>query len=92
MKSPELFAILERLVHLWCDRRALNALRYFLAGYPLYMGTSDEWHMLWKALRDVRGLTAADLPDAERVLVEEALRIVDRLIRASGQVPGGPAA
>jgi len=90
--DSELGTILDGLVGRWCDRRALDPLRYLLAAYPLHMRTSDEWHQLWVALRNVRGLSAQVLPDVERKLVEDALRLVDRAIRGAGQVPAGPSA
>jgi hypothetical protein len=92
IKGSELPTILDDLIGRWCDRRALNPLRYLLNAYPLHMGTSDEWQELWAALRNVRGLSAADLQDAERHRVDEALRLVDRAIREAGQVPTGPSA
>ena len=84
--DPELGSILRDLVGRWCDRRALDPLRYLLDAYPFYMGTSDEWHKLGSALRNVRGLGPETLPNSERELVENALRMVDRAIRAAGQV------
>lgn len=92
MTSPSLDALLAGLVNSWCDRRALSPLRCLLAAYPMHMGTSDEWHELWTALRNVRGLNEGQLLEAERSQAEDALRLVDRAIRASGQVPTGPSA
>ena len=90
--SPKLSSILDDLVERWCDRRALRPLRLVLVAYPAVMSTSDAWHQLWGALRNVRGLNDIELPDPERQQVEEALRLVDRAIRGAGQVPTGPSA
>ena len=90
--NSELSSILDNLIERWCDRRALGPLRLALVAYPATMSTSDEWHRLWAALRNVRGLNDIELPDPERQQVEQALRLVDRAIRAAGQVPTVPSA
>jgi len=90
--SSELGPIMQSLTDKLCDRRALAPLRHLLEGWPLIMGTSDEWHALWSALRNLRGVAVHKLTDEERSLVDQAYRLVDRSIRAAGQVPGGPSA
>jgi hypothetical protein len=90
--SSELGPIMQSLTEKLCDRRALGPLRHLLEGWPLIMATSDEWHALWSALRNLRGVAVHELTDEERGLVDQAYRLVDRSIRAAGQVPGGPSA
>jgi len=90
--SRDIGAVIQELTNSLCDRRALGPLKYLLAGWPMMMATSDEWHALWSALRDLRGVAPHDLTDEEGALVDEAYRIVDRSIRTAGQVPGGPSA
>ena len=58
----------------------------------MIMGTSDESHALWSALRNLKGVASPQLTATELALVEQAYRIVERAIRATGQVPGGPSA
>ena len=84
--NDELPELLKRLVEGWCDRRALSPLRCILAAYPMINGTSDEWHELYRALRNVRGLGDI-LTDPEQRDVEQALRLVDRSLRAVGRTP-----
>jgi hypothetical protein len=90
--NSELGPIMQSLIERLCDRRALGPLRHLLAGWPMTMSTSDEWHDLWAALRNLRGVAGPQLLAEERALVEQAYRIVDRSIRAAGQLPGGPSA
>ena len=90
--SSEIGPIMQSLTEKLCDRRALGPLRHLLAGWPLTMATSDEWHALWAALRNLRGVAVHQLTDEERTLVDQAYRLVDRSIQAAGQVPGGPSA
>ena len=90
--SSEIGPILQSLTDSLCDRRALGLLRHLLDGWPMIMGTSDESHALWSALRNLKGVASPQLTAAERALVEQAYGIVDRSIRAAGQVPGGPSA
>ena len=88
----QLDILLEDLVDGWCARRALDPLRRLLPGYPMHMGLSDEWHLLWNALRNVKGLPDPILQDGERRKVEEALRIIERAMGKAGQAPVGPSA
>ena len=90
--SSEIGPIMQSLTDKLCDRRALGPLRHLLEGWPLIMATSDEWHALWSALRNLRGVAVHELTDEEQALVDQAYRLVDRSIRAAGQVPGGPSA
>jgi hypothetical protein len=90
--SPELGPVMQSLTDSLCERRALSPLKYLLEGWPMVMATSDEWHALWSALRNLRGVASPQLTVAERTLVDQAYRIVDRSIRAAGQVLGGPSA
>jgi hypothetical protein len=90
--SPDIGPIMQSLTASLCDRRALGPLKHLLEGWPMIMATSDEWHALWSALRNLRGVASPELTATERALVEEAYHLVDRSIRAAGQVPGGPSA
>ena len=90
--SSEIGPIMQSLTDSLCDRRALLPLRRLLEGWPMIMGTSDESHALWSALRNLKGIASPQLTTTELALVEQAYRIVDRAIRATGQVPGGPSA
>ena len=90
--TSELGPIIQSLVESLCDRRAIGPIRLLAAGWPMIMCTSDEWHALWEALRNLRGVASPELTSHERELVDTAYRMVDRSIRASGQVPGGPSA
>jgi hypothetical protein len=90
--SSDIRPIMQELTEKLCGRRALGPLKHLLEGWPLIMATSDEWHSLWSALRNLRGAAVHTLTVEERALVDEAYRLVDSSIRAAGQEPGGPSA
>jgi len=84
--------IMQALTEKLCDRRGLGPLRYLLEGWPPGMATTEEWHHLWQALRNLRGVAAPQLTPDEAALVDQAYRIVDRSLRTASQDPGGPSA
>lgn len=52
MKSnAELFALLDRLVDGWCERRVFRPLSIVLQAYPMSSSLSDSWYKLRGALR-----------------------------------------
>lgn len=67
---------LDRLVGLWCDRRAFNPLREVLKAYPIATGLTDEVHRLYEALRSVERTQGRELPRDE---LEMLGKIVDKL-------------
>jgi hypothetical protein len=87
MEKPRLAEILDTLVEQWCARRALEPLRFLLQAWPAPLVLSDEWHELWRALRNVQGLRPGILTPEESDLSAEALRLVNGSLRAVGQSP-----
>jgi len=65
MDEQELFQTLQRLVEVWCDRRALQALRCILRGYPLANRLTDGWAELMTALKDVRAFAREEITPEE---------------------------
>jgi hypothetical protein len=55
------FTLLDDLIDGWCERRALNPLRYILPAYPPAKGLTDEWRRLYDAVRDIRALSKGEL-------------------------------
>ena len=81
MSSPDdVFAILDSLVAAWCERRALDPLRYILQGYPPASHLTDELHRLLEAMKDVRGLSRASITEDEyRELTRAMILLQDAL-------------
>ena len=80
--TTELFKHLDTLIDQWCERRALNPLRYLLPAYPLHMGTSDEWHELYNALRDIRSSCRDELKVEETEKLGRAIVTIQRMLDA----------
>jgi hypothetical protein len=82
--NSELFALLDRLVDGWCERRALRPLRILLPAYPMVSTLSDSWHELRGVLRSLRTLRDPDITDSEAAAIEDGLRAVETALAASG--------
>lgn len=80
MNDQELFQTLQKLVDAWCERRALQALRYILQGYPLVNPLTDGWADLLRALQDVRAFAREQIMPEELKSVDECIRVIDRVI------------
>ena len=80
--SSELFSDLNTLIDAWCERRALNPLRYILAAYPLAIGTSDDWHELYNALTSIRANCRDELEGDEMPKLNQAVVAVQRMLGA----------
>jgi hypothetical protein len=87
MEKPRLIVLLDTLVDRWCSRRALGPLRCLLPAWPAPLIHSDQWHELWRALQDIRGLGPEALTPEESALHAEAVRLVNQSLRAVGQSP-----
>jgi hypothetical protein len=89
MEQSRLVQILEELTDRWCERRALRPLALLLPAWPSPLAHTDQWHELWRALRNVNGLPPEALTAEEQELHGEAQRLVNRALRAVGQHPCG---
>ncbi len=74
-----LIPVVDGLIADWCDRRALGPLRLILRSYPLSSGLSDDWHELYKSLRDLENLRDSISTD-ERERITYARRVVEFII------------
>jgi len=82
-ESDRLFALLDQLIDRWCDRRALRPLRTLLTAYPPRPRHSDDWVILFGAIRNLKGLSPTDFTVEERDAVAEAHAVTYQIIRAS---------
>ena len=78
--QEQLFQTLQKLVDAWCDRRALQALRYILRGYPLSSPLTDGWAELIAALKDVRAFAREELSAEELSSVDDCVRVIERRV------------
>ena len=83
MNEQELFRTLQRLVEAWCDRRALQALRCILRGYPLANRLTDGWAELMTALKDVRSFARQEITPEEARLIDECVRMIEPIVYRS---------
>jgi hypothetical protein len=63
---------LDTLIDRWCERRALRPLQLLLRAYPGPLAHTDQKFELLDALKDVKGLCRADLPEDELRMLNEA--------------------
>ena len=80
MNDQELFQALQKLVDAWCERRALQALRCILRGYPLVNPLTDGWADLMRALQDVRAFAREEITPKELKSIDECIRVIDRIV------------
>ena len=84
--DPTPFAIIEKLIDRWCDRRALKPLRHLLPVYPLNSVLSDGWFQLYRGLKDVKVFCKDELlPDESEMLRTAMNLIADALDRSAGK-------
>jgi hypothetical protein len=83
MNEQELLQTLQKLVEIWCDRRALQALRCILRGYPLANRLTDGWAELMTALKDVRAFAREEITQEEAKSVDECIRVIERMVYRS---------
>jgi hypothetical protein len=85
--NSRLAEILDDLIDRWCERRALDPLRILLAAWPASGDLTEDWHLLWQQLLTLNGLRPGILTAEERELQAEALRLVNKALRAVGHNP-----
>lgn len=78
--TTDLFSDLDTLIDEWCERRALNPLRILLPAYPILMGTSDEWHNLYNALRDISTSNGDKLKGDERERLNRVVVAIQKML------------
>jgi hypothetical protein len=71
---------LDTLIDRWCERRALRPLQLLFRAYPGPLAHTDQRFEVLDALKDVKGLCRAELPEDElRMLVEVHNALEDSL-------------
>lgn len=78
--TTDLFNDIDTLIDEWCERRALNPLRSLLPAYPILMGTSDEWHNLYNALRYISASHRDELKGDERDRLNLAVVAIQKML------------
>lgn len=78
--QQEIDAEAQRLVHGWCDRRCLVALRHALAGWPLAGMQTDAWAAFLDAMKNVRAFAREELTPMESEAVDDLIRVAERAV------------
>ena len=73
---------LDWLIDHWCERRALNPLRYLLSAYPGVLAHTDQFGFLLERLRDVKGLCRSELTPEELTHVIAAINEIEDVMKA----------
>ena len=76
---------LDMLIDRWCERRAVRPVQLLFRAYPGPLVHADQLFELLDALKDVKGLCRADLPEDEIRMLNEALNTVEDSLRESGR-------
>ena len=76
---------LDTLIDRWCERRALRPLQLLLRAYPGPLAHSDQMFELLDALKDVKGLCRAELPEDELRMLIEAHNDLEDALRGKGK-------
>jgi hypothetical protein len=77
---------LDTLIDRWCERRALRPLKLLLRAYPGPLAHTDQLFELLEALKDVKGLSRAELPADELQLLIEAHNALEDSLKGYGHV------
>ena len=71
---------LDTLIDRWCERRALRPLQLLFRAYPGPLLHTDQKFELLDAMKDVKGICRAELPEDElRLLIEAVQSLEDSL-------------
>ena len=76
---------LDTLIDRWCERRALRPLQLLLRSYPGPLAHTDQMFELLDALKDVKGLCRAELPEDELRMLIEAHNALEDSLRGKSQ-------
>ena len=68
----------EFLIERWCERRALNPLRYLLSARASLNGLTDGWEDFRTNIRSIRARYSAELPEDELTAVIELIGIANK--------------
>ena len=80
MNNEDIFKNIEQLINNWCERKALEPLRYILRSYPIHNGLTDEWGSLLESLKDIKGLCRFSLTGDERKILVELINSIEDIM------------
>lgn len=78
--AQEVSQILDPLIEAWCERRALQPLRFILVAYPMPQWLTDDCFNLLDALQDTKGLCYNALPPEERAQITKAMILLQEAL------------
>jgi hypothetical protein len=81
----DICSTLDSLIDRWCERRALRPLQLLLRAYPGPLAHTDQRFELLDALKDVKGLCRAELPEDELRMLVEAHNALEDSLRGKSQ-------
>lgn len=80
MNNDDILKNIEQLINNWCDRKALEPLRYILRSYPLHNGLTDDWGSLLESLKDIKGLCGNSLTGDERKMLVALINSIEDMM------------
>ena len=72
---------LDWLIDQWCERRAIQPLKYILRAYPSVLAHTDQLGDLLEALRDVKGFCRNELTQRELDCVISSIDELENAIK-----------
>ncbi len=76
---------LDTLIDRWCERRALRPLQLLFRAYPGALAHTEQMFDLSDALKDVKGLCRAELPEDELRMLIEAHNALEDALKGYGK-------
>ena len=77
---------LDILIDRWCGRRALRPLQLLFRAYPGPLVHTDQMFDLLQAIKDVKGLCRAELPEDELRMLIEAHNALEDALKGYGKL------
>ncbi len=81
----ELRQTLDMLIDRWCERRALRPRQVLFRAYPGPLAHTDQMFDLLDAMKDVKGLCRAELPEEELQMLIEAHNALEDALKGYGK-------
>jgi hypothetical protein len=72
---------LDWLIDHWCERRAIQPLKYILRAYPSVLAHTDQLGHLLEALRDAKGFCRNELTQHELDCVISSINELDNAMK-----------
>lgn len=74
---------LDTLIDRWCERRAIKPLQLLFRAYPGPLLHTDQKFELLDAMKDVKGLCRAELPEDEIRMLIKAVQVLEDSLHGS---------